>query len=143
VTHWRALIERDFLGAWDLKGRDWSLTIERVESRPIHDSKSQKERRKCVLYFRGKEKAMVAGPTICDAIEGMWGSDYEQWVGKRITLYPTTTTVGKKKGIPCVRVRPTAPRAGQPDAPGPMSEPVDREMRDKQDEAFGREPGED
>ena len=60
--------------------------------------------------FRGASKPLIAGATLCTTIEGMYGSDIEQWVGKLVTLYPTTTDVGPKKGVPCIRIRPSVPR---------------------------------
>jgi hypothetical protein len=156
VTHWRALIERDFLGSWDLvgkdgKSRDFVLEIAGVKSTKVYSQKSKAERGRVTLTFRGgccakpgskcSHKSLIVGAVNCDTIESMYGSDIEAWVGRLIALYGTTTNVGKKKGIPCVRIRPTVPR-GKVDAEVPNQD-VDPASRAKQDEAFQREPGED
>ena len=146
MTHWRGLIEREYLGAWDLvdkagKPKEWTLAIESATSRKVYSQKIKKDAGRCVLTFRGASKPLIAGATLCTTIEGMYGSDIEQWVGKLVTLYPTTTDVGPKKGVPCIRIRPSVPRGkGEVDMP---KVDVDPAMRAKQNEAFSREPGSD
>jgi hypothetical protein len=146
VPHWRSLIERDSIGAWDLvdrsgKPRDFTLEISAVRGQKVKSKENPKGKGKPVLSFKGAEKYLIAGAVNCQTIEGMYGSDTDGWLGKSITLYATTTDVGPKRGVPCVRVRPTKP-TGKADAVLP-SQPVDPAMRAIQDEAFGRQPGED
>lgn len=140
MTHWRSLIEREFLGAWDLVGkdgkpRDYTLEISKVVQRKVYSQKVQKDRGKLTIEFKGASKPLICGAVLCGIIEGMYGADYEKWPGKLVTLYQTTTSVGPKKDVPCVRIRPQAPRAN---AETLTSQPVDPEMRAKQNEAFGR-----
>ena len=146
MTHWRGLIEREYLGAWDLvdrsgKPKDWTLEIASATSKKVYSQKIKKDAGRCVLTFKGASKPLIAGATLCTTIEGMYGSDIEQWIGKLVTLYPTTTDVGPKKGVPCIRIRPSVPR-GKGEVDMPRVE-VDPAMRAKQDEAFSREPGSD
>jgi len=148
VTHWRALIERDFLGAWDLvdgngKAKDWTLIIESVAQKKVYSQKNSGLRGKLTVTFRGARKPLICGATLCSTIEGMYGQDYEAWVGKPVTLYQTTTDVGPKRHVPCVRIRPAKPTAkASEELP---HRDVDPEQRAKQDEAFRveRQPGED
>ena len=146
MTHWRSLIERDSIGAWDLVGkdgkpRDFTLEITGVRGVKVKSKENPKGKGKPVLSFKGADKYLIAGAVNCQTIAGLYGDDVDAWVGRSITLYATTTDVGPKHGVPCVRVRPVKP-AGKADAELP-SQPVDPEMRSKQDSAFGREPGED
>jgi hypothetical protein len=146
VPHWRSLIERDSIGAWDLvdksgKPRDFTLEISGVRGVKVKSKENPKGRGKPVIAFKGAEKYLIAGAVNCQTIAGMYGDNVESWVGNAITLYATTTDVGPKRDVPCVRVRPTKP-SGKADAILP-SQAVDPEMRAKQDAAFGREPGSD
>jgi hypothetical protein len=146
MTHWRALIERDSIGAWDLVGkdkrpRDFTLEILSVTQGKVKSKDNPKGKGKPIIRFRGAEKYLIAGAVNCQAIAGMYGDDVDSWIGKLVTLYATTTDVGPKKNVPCVRVRPVKPN-GKADAELPRQD-VDLEMRRKQDEAFQREPGED
>lgn len=145
MTDWRSLIEKDYLGAWDLvdqqgKPKDFTLLIDKVESKTLKTKQLPKGKRKAVVRFKGAEKALVANSTNCETIENMYGREIEGWIGKLVTLYATTCDVGPKKGVPCIRIRPRIP-TGRVDAV--VAQPVDQAQRAKQDEAFGREPGED
>ena len=54
-------------------------------------------------------------------------------------LYGTTTSVGPKRNVPCIRVRPMIPKAA---AEAIVEKPVDAAMRQAQDEAFARDADE-
>jgi len=82
----------------DLNGRDYTLTIDRVEMGKIGTDM------KAILYFRGTEKALALNVTNKNAIKAAYGKETNAWPGKKITLYPTTTEYhGEIKD--CVRVR--------------------------------------
>ena len=54
MTHWRGLIEREYLGAWDLvdkagKPKEWTLAIESATSRKVYSQKIKKDAGRCVL----------------------------------------------------------------------------------------------
>ena len=53
-----------FLKASDLKGRQVTVTIDRIEYEPVGREKTMKP----VIYFVGKEKGMVMNRTNCNAI---------------------------------------------------------------------------
>lgn len=145
MAHWKSLIERDYLGSWDLVGkddkpRDFTLEIESVQSVKVKSREVPKGKRKLVIRFRGAEKAFIGNATNCETIEAMYGADPHGWIGKRITLYSTMVRSPKGGTILGIRVRPKVP-AGK--AEGIESRPVDPEVRAAQDEAFERQPGED
>ena len=144
MSHWRTMIEKDYLGAWDLadaagKPRDFTLEIERVESKILKTKEDPKGKRKVAITFAGARKAFVANSTNCQLIEAMYGGETTAWKGKKITLYGTTTSVGPKRNVPCIRVRPMIPKAA---AETLAEKPVDAAMREAQDEAFAREADE-
>ena len=119
MPDYRSLYDGVFLGAWNLVNDkdehvDVTVTIAKVEGKEIGAPKKDKAGRvkqdKCpVLYFLGKELGFVANKTNGKTIGGMYGLKTEAWVGKRITLYATTTKLGGEM-VDCIRVRPTIPK---------------------------------
>ena len=105
---YRAMFDRDYIGAWDLPG-DVVVTISAVEAGEIKGDKGRKSR-KPIIRFEGKEKALLGNKTNCKIIARLYGTDTDQWVGKRVTLFPTTTEMGGET-VDCIRVRPQAPPA--------------------------------
>lgn len=109
MTDYRTMYDGEYLGAWDLVGRDVTVTISKVEAKKIKSERG--EIKKPVLFFEGKEKAMVACKTNTKIIAAMYGQHVEKWVGKKITLYATTTPVGGESRD-CIRIRPGVPKEG-------------------------------
>jgi hypothetical protein len=106
----RKMYEKDFIYAYDLEGKDVTVTIERVTAGEL-TGEGGKKSKKPVLYFRGSKKGLGLCITNARIIAGLYGGfDSEKWVGKRITLYPTTTKFGKDT-VECIRIRPKVPTA--------------------------------
>lgn len=107
MPDYRSLYDKDYLGEWDLQGRDVTVKIARVVGGELTTTGGRKQKRP-LIYFEGKEKALVANPTNGKVIAGLYGTDYAKWIGQSITLFPHTTD--SPNGIvPCIRVRPTIP----------------------------------
>lgn len=154
LDDYRELLENEYLGGWDLKrdGRfvEYTLTIASVEAfrpkvirkkkDPVTGKLLNEPVRKFRILFVEAEKPWLAGPTSGQAIKSMYGPP-RNWPGKRVTLYYDKNVTFGKVVTGGVRVRPTIP-AG-PAVEEMPSMPVDPEMRAKQHEAFGREPGSD
>jgi hypothetical protein len=125
LPHWRSLVESKYLSHFELQGRDVTVTIKTIRMSEVIGSGGKKSK-KALLTFEGKEKGMVAGVTVLSAIAGIYGDDYDRWVGQRITLYPTTTEASGKV-VGTIRVRPTAPAAlrssGSGQKPPPAAAP--------------------
>ncbi len=134
------------MGAWDLvdragKPKDWTLEIQAVKSDVVKSQECPTGQRKTHIRFKGAQKPLVAGATICTSIEELAGTDdVDKWIGMKVTLYGAR--VRGKGGKTCwgIRVRPMKAR-------GPAEElgdgqPIDEAMRDEQ-EAAHREPGDD
>jgi hypothetical protein len=114
---YRAMFEGKYMGAWNLvdgegNKRDLTLTISGVEAQKIV-GEGGKENKKPLISFAptGTFQAlpMVAGKTVAKTIAGMYGNDTRAWVGKKVTLYATTTSVGGQEKD-CIRVRPAIPK---------------------------------
>lgn len=108
-TDYRSMYDRDYIGHWDLGGRDVTVTISKViagELTAIGGRKSKKP----IVYFEGKEKGLVCNKTNAKTIAALYGNVVENWVGKRITLYTSTTRDPSGGGdVECIRIRPKVP----------------------------------
>jgi hypothetical protein len=104
---YRAMFDRDYIGSWDLGGKDVTVTISKVSAGELTAQGGRKSK-KPIVWFAGKEKGLVLNKTNAKAIAGMYGADTRQWVGKLITVYPTTTSMGSET-VDCIRVRPRVP----------------------------------
>jgi hypothetical protein len=130
-TDVRAMFEREFLGAWDLQGRDVTVEIERVQAAELFLRDANAKKKKPVVSFKGTEKKLVLNKTNSETIATMYGYDTRKWVGQKVTLYPTTARCGRET-VDAIRVRPKVPQGR---AQAVESQPVDREMRERQNRA--------
>jgi hypothetical protein len=91
-----------YLKESDLKGREVTVTIRSVEMEDVGTDSSPEE--KPVLHFNGKEKGLVLNRTNAGAIAAEYGDEMDDWAGKKVIIYPTTTPF-KGKTVPCLRIR--------------------------------------
>src|SRR5262245_44091340 len=99
----RMFDDNDFLFAFDLEGRDVTVTIEKVFTGELTGEKGRKTR-KPMVKFVSKAKVLALNKTNGKTIATMFGPDTTQWVGKSITLYPTVTEFNGQT-CECIRVR--------------------------------------
>jgi hypothetical protein len=104
---YRSMFDRDYIGAWDLAGKDVTIAIARVEGKELTAAGGRKTK-KPVVYFEGKEKGFALNKTNGKTIAGMYGNDTAAWIGKKITIYATTTSMGGET-VDCIRVRNKEP----------------------------------
>lgn len=113
MSDYRTMFDYLHLRAWDLEGQDVTVTIERVEPGTIENADGETKRMPFV-YFKGFPKPLGINKTNGKSLAGMYGTDTTRWVGKRVTLFPTTTQyAGETKD--CIRIRPGIPADEQPD----------------------------
>src|ERR1700680_3879319 len=111
----RLMIDRNspYITADDLLDQDAPVTIVSVKGGTVFDPKSQKKARKPMVVLKGWDKPFACNITNARTIANVVGGfRASQWVGKRVTLYPTTC-MNKGETVACIRVRPKAP-----DGPG-------------------------
>ncbi len=128
MTDYRAMFDREFLGPWDLGGRDVVVVIDSVRAETLV-AQGSKKTKKPVLRFRGKDRSLPLNKTNAKALAAMFGNDTARWIGRAITIYPTTTSFGGETKD-CIRIRPTPPP--QPRGDGQAQQP----------QSPAREPGE-
>ena len=76
-----------FLKSQEFKGKDVTLTITGVHLEELEDEKNRKQN-KGVVTFKETPKLLVINRTNSDCIKGMFGRETNNWIGKRVTLYP-------------------------------------------------------
>ncbi len=103
---YRSMYDREYVGAWDLPG-DATVEIVKVDCKELNNGKSKNK--KPVLWFKGKDKAFVCNKTNGKIIAGLYGNDMDKWIGKKITLYATTTNA-MGETVDCIRIRNVAPK---------------------------------
>jgi hypothetical protein len=107
MADYRSFFSRDYIADFDLAGKDVTVTIVKVEAKELTSVRGTQL--KPVLWFEGKERGFVCNKTNAKTISNMYGKDVGAWFGKKITLYPTTTSAGGET-VGCIRVRPMAPK---------------------------------
>lgn len=106
MPHWRSLgPDPRYLAAFQLKGQDVTVTIDRVVSEKVtgQDGKTDTCR---VMYFQGAKLPFICNVTNGTTCAKLYGNDTESWKGKSITLYPTTIIDKRtKEVIECIRMK--------------------------------------
>lgn len=88
-----------YLASADLQGRTVAVVIDRIEIEEV----GQRKERRPILYFQGKEKGMVLNKTNAKKITGMYGNDYDEWVGCEISLFSMMVEF-QGESVPAIRV---------------------------------------
>src|SRR5258708_37310191 len=104
-----------FIKSADFDGKDVNLVIVAVRAEDIEDKP------KAVMTFEHTKKEMVLCRTNAEALKLMWGPETNNWVGKRVTLFPAVIKDPFGDGeITAIRVR------GSPDLKEPASATIQR-----------------
>jgi hypothetical protein len=117
-TNWKNLANYDYLGAYSLDGTGFNeiiLTIRTIKRERVTSTGGNSE--DCIVaYFEEKTygdkvvvKPMVMNKTNCKTIEKLYGSFIEDWVGKKIIIFATTTKFARDV-VPCLRVKNELPK---------------------------------
>lgn len=139
MPHYKRMFDdKEHLYAFDLDGREVTVTIEKVYAGELQGDKGRKSK-KPIIKFVGKEKKLACNKTNGKAIATMYGSNTDDWAGKQITIYPTTTDFGGET-VECIRVKPVRPegrpsggkgksKSGSPDQPDLAAQIADEMKR--------------
>lgn len=105
-THWKKLTDPRFIGVYALpnEGDDLTVEIVNVTHQEITMMGGKKEMH-TIAHLKGN-KPLLLNKTNSLSIEKLYSPYIETWAGKKITLYASTTNMGKEKNVPCLRVRP-------------------------------------
>ena len=107
-THWKQLINPDYLGAYSLPdGKDITVKITKVVREMVTSVGGKQE--ECTVAHLENQKPMILNVTNSKMIQKIYGTPYiEDWAGKEITIYAATTKL-KGDDVECLRIRPKAP----------------------------------
>lgn len=89
-----------YLGVADLEEREHVCTIEEVTVTEYEDGTIAP-----LVKFKQFDKAFGLNKTCTNVLIELFGHESDEWIGQRVTLYPTTTEF-KGKNCPCIRVKP-------------------------------------
>lgn len=103
MAHYRLMYPSEYLNAADLLGKDVKVTIERIEMEAVPGADGTKKQ-KPVVTFKGKSKRLPLPKTCAKTIAARFGTDTEKWIGKEITVYPTTCMAFGQE-VECIRIR--------------------------------------
>ena len=87
-THWKQLINPDYLGAYSLQPNEvLTLTISKVVKESVKGTGGKKQ--ECmVVHFQEKQKPMILNRTNAKTISKVYGTPLiEDWAGKKIRIY--------------------------------------------------------
>lgn len=103
-THYKRLMNPDYIGAyWLPPGEDVTVTIDYIIREQITGTGGKKE--ECTVAHLQGAKPFILNATNCKTIAKLYGNFIEDWAGKQITLFATTTKMGGET-VECLRIRP-------------------------------------
>src|SRR5882672_5838914 len=106
-----------FLKQEDLQGKAVQVAIESVDFEMLKDG--DKDEKKLIMRFVGKDKGLVLNRTNCEAMEHICGTDdYGAWVGWVVVLFTDPSVKFGGKTVGGLRIRAT----GRKPAPVPVVE---------------------
>lgn len=89
-----------FLKSGEFKGRDVTLTITSVDMEDLPQDKGG-EKARGIISFKETKRKLVLNRTNGEAIKAMFGRETDEWLEKKITLYPAPYEGDET----CIRVR--------------------------------------
>jgi hypothetical protein len=106
-THWKKLINPDYIGAYALQpDEDLVVTIDYVQREQVTGTGGKKE--ECTVAHLVGQKPLILNVTNSKSIAKLYGSYIEDWSGKQITLYASMTKLAGDM-VECLRIRPSVP----------------------------------
>lgn len=127
MPHFKSFFDRDYLYAFELAGKDCTVTISRVTAGELTALGGRKSK-KPLCYFKESKsgKPLALNATNCRVIAALFGPDTDDWIGRQITLYPTETQMAGET-VQCIRVRPQVPPPKTTNTTPAQPEPSDND----------------
>lgn len=118
-THWKQLVNPAYIGAYMMNGKDLTVKIIKVSHEVVKGDGGKEEM--CMVAQLEGTKPFIVNRTNAKTITKIYGTPYiEQWAGKYITLYPTTTKVAGET-VECLRIRQVVPQVKKVDTAGAVA----------------------
>ena len=129
-----------YVSASDLRGREVVVTIKKIEPRHKIEVDGGKKEAKVLVLFAETDKGWLLNITCSKVIQGIYGRDPREWIGKLITIFPTTCEAFGET-VECIRVKAGIPA---PKQSSKKQEPPPEPTRMKEDgDQFGEPRPED
>lgn len=111
-THYKQLMNPDYFGAYALPdGNDITVTIKHVKREVVTAAGGKKE--ECTICHLVGQKPLILNATNGKTIAKLYGPFIQDWEGKQITMFASTTKFGGEV-VECVRIRGVAPQNAAP-----------------------------
>jgi hypothetical protein len=111
-THWKQLVNPDYIGAYALPdGNDITVTIDFVRLEKVKGPGGKED--ECTVAHLVNAKPLILNVTNSKTIHKLYGPYIEDWRGKQITLFASTTKMGGEI-VECIRIRPAIPTQQKP-----------------------------
>jgi len=98
--------EGNYIDALCVMGKDATLTIASVSLPNEEKAADGKPIDRPIVRFKETDKGFILNKTNAKSIGLSHGNEMDDWCGKKVTLFATTTDAFGKKNVPCVRIRP-------------------------------------
>ena len=111
-THWKKLYNPNYFGCYCFEdGKDIIATIASVGNETIVGEKGKKEE-VTIIHFKEKElKPLICNKTNSKIISKIFQTPFiEEWVDRKIQMYPDRNVTFGKETVEGVRVRPFIPK---------------------------------
>lgn len=127
-THWKKLVDTNYLGSWDIVGGRLVLQIVKIKQERIFNQNKNAEESCTVAYFSDERyKPMILNKTNCKTMQKLTGSPYiEKWAGTRIEI-KTEKVKAFGELVDALRISKTAPQAETKTAQTPTIAPTNTE----------------
>ena len=109
-----------------LQGREVTVTIESVTPGEIVGVGGKADRMP-IVKFKGEKLPFGLNRTNENTLATLFGPTPRGMIGKRITLYPTTTKGKSGDVVDCIRIRPHLPKEQTTNGPATAPSGVDRD----------------
>ena len=111
--HWKQLVNPAYIGSYSLGGKDLTVQIKSVAQEVVKGEGGKQEM--CLVAQLVDNKPMILNKTNAKTIAKIYGTPYiNEWVGKYITIYPTTTKLAGEQ-VECLRIRQVVPQVKKVD----------------------------
>jgi hypothetical protein len=84
-----------YLAATDLK-KPFTAVVEEINKQDFA-RQGERQKMKVVLHLKGVKKPIVVNKTNALSLSEQFGKDFDEWIGKRVTVKAEPTTFGGKR----------------------------------------------
>jgi hypothetical protein len=110
MPDFRSMYDSNYLYAFDLKGRDVTVTIKEVKAVKVTNAQKKEQKKPLVTFKESKDaRGLVLCKTNGKSIAAMYGNDTDAWPGKRITLFAAMVDAFGAT-VEAIRIRPLIPK---------------------------------